>query len=386
MTPSQSAVLVFLGAMILRTRSTSTSPPPPGQRVEARVAQPRERLGDRQLRAPRDVLDLGRRERVEVDLVARLDAREEVLVPLDAEIGVVAALHQHGRAAERERLLDLLVDHRLGQDVALARVARAPVEGAEVAVGDADVRVVDVPVDDERDLVGIGLARAHLVGRAADRDEVARAQQRRGVVVLEPARPRAPARESPATGRVATSTAIGVSVRERWRRSATRARPESRRARRPGVEALEAGALALAEAVAELLEVAREVAGREAVALAGGLRDEIGVLGGLGDGAAQRAIDAAERVGVAVALRRPDGEHHRQARALAPERAEVVVRRRDPRTPSAAPRRRSAGARRPPRPRARISAWGTSTRTSATEVAESLVTAMLAHGGQRQLA
>ena len=60
------------------------------------------------------------------------------------------ALHQEPRAADREGLLDLLVDDGLRQQIALARVARPAVERAEVAVRDADVRVVEVPVDDER--------------------------------------------------------------------------------------------------------------------------------------------------------------------------------------------------------------------------------------------
>ena len=78
-----------------------------GQRVEARVAQAREHVGRRELRAPRDVLDLGRRQRVQVDRVALLDRAEQILVPVDVEVGMVAALHQQRRAAERERLLDL---------------------------------------------------------------------------------------------------------------------------------------------------------------------------------------------------------------------------------------------------------------------------------------
>ena len=121
-----------------------------------------------------------------MDLVAALDRAEEILVELDPEIGVVTALHQHPGAADRERLLDLLEDDRLRQQVALAHVARAAVEGAEVAVGDADVRVVDVPVDDERDAVRIGRAIADLVRDAPDRDEVARAQERHRLVVGEP--------------------------------------------------------------------------------------------------------------------------------------------------------------------------------------------------------
>ena len=60
-------------------------------------------------------------EAVQVDRVARLDRAEEVLVPVDPEVGMVAALQQHAGAAELERLLDLLEDDRLGQDVALAR-------------------------------------------------------------------------------------------------------------------------------------------------------------------------------------------------------------------------------------------------------------------------
>ena len=157
-----------------------------GERVEARVAQAREGLRDRQLGAARDVLHLGRRERVQVDRVALLDRAEEILVELDPEIGVVAALHEERGAAEGERLLDLLEDDRLRQQVALAAVARAAVEGAEVAVGVADVRVVQVPVDDERHAVGLGLAGAQLVGGAADLDEVARAQELDRLVVGDP--------------------------------------------------------------------------------------------------------------------------------------------------------------------------------------------------------
>ena len=154
--------------------------------VETRVAKSRQRLGDGQLRAARDVLDLRRREGVEVDLVARLDRAEQILVVVDPEIGVVAALHQEPRAADRECLLDLLVDHGLRQEVALAYVARSPVEGAEVAVGDADVRVVEISIDDERDLRRVVEPVADLVGDPADRHEVARTQECDCVLVRYP--------------------------------------------------------------------------------------------------------------------------------------------------------------------------------------------------------
>ena len=185
MTPSHSPVFVFFGAMILRTRSTRISRAAAGDRVETGVAQPRQRLRDRQLRAARDVLDLGRRQRVQVDLVARLDRAEQILVVVDVEVGMVAALHEQARAADRERLLDLLEDDRLREQIALARVARPPVERAEVAVRVADVRVVEVPVDDERDPLGVVLAVADLVRDAADGDEVARAEQLDRLLVRE---------------------------------------------------------------------------------------------------------------------------------------------------------------------------------------------------------
>jgi hypothetical protein len=119
------------------------------------------------------VLYLGRRERVQVDRVAGLDRTEEVLVVVDAEVRVVAALHEQPGAADSERLLDLLEDDRLRQHVALTPVAGRAVEGAEVAVGDADVRVVQVAVDDERDPRWVGAAVAQLVCGAPHGHEVA---------------------------------------------------------------------------------------------------------------------------------------------------------------------------------------------------------------------
>ena len=98
----------------------------------------------------------------------------------------MATLHEEARAAHFERLLDLLVDHRLRQQIALAHVAGPPVERAEVAVGDADVGVVEVPVDDERDLRGIRRPVADLVRDATDVDEVARTEERDRLVVRDP--------------------------------------------------------------------------------------------------------------------------------------------------------------------------------------------------------
>src|SRR5437763_1332767 len=65
-------------------------------------------------------------------------------------------------------------------------VAGTAVERAEVAVRDADVRVVEVPVDDERHAIRVVLPVPHRVRRAADRDEITRAEERNRVVVGDP--------------------------------------------------------------------------------------------------------------------------------------------------------------------------------------------------------
>src|SRR5439155_7917836 len=86
----------------------------------------------------------------------------------------------------RDRLLDLLEDDRLRQQVALARIAGTAVEGAEVAVRVTDVGVVEVAVDDERDPVRIGLAVANLVRGAPNGHKVAGLEERERFVVREP--------------------------------------------------------------------------------------------------------------------------------------------------------------------------------------------------------
>src|SRR5438445_1666731 len=79
-----------------------------------------------------------------------LDVPHQIEVPLERDVGIVPTLHQDLHPAERLELLDLAADLLERQYVALG-VLGPPVERAELAVGDADVRVVDVPVDDVRD-------------------------------------------------------------------------------------------------------------------------------------------------------------------------------------------------------------------------------------------
>src|SRR5262245_2333503 len=112
--------------------------------------------------------DLGRRERVQLEgRIALLHRTEEIFVPVDWQIRVVAALKKELDAADRNRLVDLLEDLVEAEHVTVS-VSHRAVEGAEVTACDADVRVVDIAVDDVRDDSLGMLAGADLVRHARE--------------------------------------------------------------------------------------------------------------------------------------------------------------------------------------------------------------------------
>ena len=113
--------------------------------------------------------------------IPRLHRAEQILVPLEREIRVVAALQQQLVPADGNRLVDLPEDLLEAEHVAFA-VADWPVERAEVAARDADVRVVDVAVDDVGDDAIRMLAGADAVSE--------RTQQMRRRVAIQLAAPR----------------------------------------------------------------------------------------------------------------------------------------------------------------------------------------------------
>src|SRR5208282_2750225 len=82
-----------------------------------------------------------------------LDSSEHLLVPVNLQIRMQPALHQYARAAQLDRLTDFFVDGLKIQDVALFRGGsfQWPVERAKGAVFRAEIRVIDVAVDDVGD-------------------------------------------------------------------------------------------------------------------------------------------------------------------------------------------------------------------------------------------
>ena len=122
-----------------------------GDRPQARRLEIADDLLQRLLKHLAEVDELARAEAVDVDLrELALHVREQVQIPLLGELGVMAALQQNLRPAQRQRLLDLLVQLVQRNDVRVGILLRA-IKGAELAIHVADVGVVDVPIDDVGD-------------------------------------------------------------------------------------------------------------------------------------------------------------------------------------------------------------------------------------------
>ena len=142
-----------------------------GQRGEAGVLQRAQVVGERHVEPARAFGHLERGEAVHVDRRRDLLHRaRDVDVVVAVEVGMDAALQAHLGRAALDRLDDAalhlleLEEVRLAAQVERERTLR---ERAEPALERADVRVVDVAVADEGDLVAVDLA-AQLVGDLGD--------------------------------------------------------------------------------------------------------------------------------------------------------------------------------------------------------------------------
>ena len=79
-----------------------------------------------------------------------LDVPHQIQIPLERDVWVVSALNEDLNATECFRFVDLRADLLERQRVAFA-VLRSTIECAESAIGDADIRVIDIAVDDVSD-------------------------------------------------------------------------------------------------------------------------------------------------------------------------------------------------------------------------------------------
>src|SRR5262249_51949841 len=103
-----------------------------------------------------------------------LDALEQALEPLDLQVGMETALHEHAGAAHLDGFGDLGVNSFEVEDVAFAGqlALERTVEGAEGTVLGAEIRVVDIAIDDVGDNAFRMQPAAYSIRFHAESDEV----------------------------------------------------------------------------------------------------------------------------------------------------------------------------------------------------------------------
>src|SRR6516162_7490243 len=114
---------------------------------------------------------------------ALLQSAEQSLVPIDLEVGMQPALQQNTGSAKLDGLADFVVDDVEIENVAFRRqlALQGTVKRAKRAIFRAEVRVIDIAVDDVgHDAVGMK-APAHGVGFHAYADQVVRAKKIKGL-------------------------------------------------------------------------------------------------------------------------------------------------------------------------------------------------------------
>ena len=118
-----------------------------------------------------------------MQLKARILCRElteQIFVPLDPKVRMQTTLHQDTGTAEGNGLVDLFANLIEGANIRVRRPG-PPVKSTEGADYVADVRIVDIAIDDVGDDVIRMLAPANLIGRRRDAGDIVGFKQRRAV-------------------------------------------------------------------------------------------------------------------------------------------------------------------------------------------------------------
>src|SRR5438477_9200211 len=96
----------------------------------------------------REVLELRRTEPMNIDLRIFLsDVVQQIDIPFEAQLRVMSALHQDLNPADSAKFIQLLIE-LLERDDMMVVVLFGAIKRAELAVNVADVRVIDVAIDD----------------------------------------------------------------------------------------------------------------------------------------------------------------------------------------------------------------------------------------------
>src|SRR5947208_12222630 len=133
-----------------------------------------------------EVMNLRRRETMQLKArVLRTKRAQKIFVPLDAEIRMQSTLHQNAGAAERNGLVNLRANLIDRAHVGVGR-ARPAIERAESTNDVADVRIVNVSIDDVGDDVIRVTRFPNLVSRGADASYVVGLEQRGTIISVQP--------------------------------------------------------------------------------------------------------------------------------------------------------------------------------------------------------
>ena len=171
------------------------------QRAEAGVLEHAQDLVVRAALELRHVVDLGGRVELEMHVrERRLQLAQDVRVELEVDVRVLA-VHAMDLGEARELVLrDRVLDELVGAEGVRVLLLLGLRERAELALHAADVRLVQVEVLDEEDLVAAAAHAPREIGELAEREQV--------VAPPSASRPSSKSRRSPAS----TFSRIGASV------------------------------------------------------------------------------------------------------------------------------------------------------------------------------
>ncbi len=133
------------------------------------------------------MVDLGGGVELQVDVGQRLVQRAHgVDVEVEADMRVLAVHHVDLGEARQLALGDGVLDELLGRDRVRVLLLLGGGERAELALHAADVRLVQVEVLDEEDLVRAAALSAGEIGQLAEAEEVVGLEERQAVLEIEP--------------------------------------------------------------------------------------------------------------------------------------------------------------------------------------------------------
>src|SRR5256885_13393391 len=110
---------------------------------------------------------------------ALLDAAQQPLVPVDLQVRMQAALHEHASSTQFDRLAYLLVNGVEVEDIAFGceLAFELTIEGEKRAVLSAEVRVINIAIDDVGDYTFRMQLAPHGIGFHAEANEIVRAKE-----------------------------------------------------------------------------------------------------------------------------------------------------------------------------------------------------------------